>query len=155
MTYMLVLTTHSWLRWIVLGLGVAYLVLSFTGMRGGGVWTPRHGGIGKGFLHALNLQFLLGVLLLFWLSPVAGQALSDLGAAMKDPLLRFFAVEHTATMFIAVSVAHVGMARVRKAADDASRLRSAFRFQLAWLGLTFLAIPWPWLDVARPLFRGF
>lgn len=154
MMYPIVLASHAWLRWIVLALGIALMVLAFRGMRAGGPWDARIEGIGKGFIHALNLQFVLGLLLLFWLSPIATLALSNMGAAMKDPQLRFFSVEHTATMLIAVAVAHIGAARARRAPDDVSRLRTRFRFQLAWLVLTFLAIPWPWLDVARPLFRG-
>lgn len=152
MAYALVLIVHSWLRWVVLLLGLLLCVRSFAGARAGATWQPGHERLCKGFLHTLNLQFVLGVLLLFVLSPITGAAFADMGAAMKQPVLRFFAVEHTVTMFLAIGVAHVGRARARRA-EGSARLRTTFRFQLAWLLLTFLAIPWPWLDVGRPLFR--
>jgi hypothetical protein len=66
--------------------------------------------------------------------------------------LRFFGVEHIATMLIAVAVAHVGRVRSKRK-QGAARYRSTLVFQSIWLLLTLAAIPWPGLDIARPLFR--
>ena len=40
---------------------------------------------------------------------------------MKDPALRFWAVEHTATMFAAIALAHVGRVLARKATTPAAK----------------------------------
>jgi hypothetical protein len=74
--------------------------------------------------------------------------LADLGAAMAVKELRFFSVEHITGMIIAMTFAHVGAARVRKAPTDSAKLRQA----ALWHTLAALAIlgsiPW-W----RPLLR--
>ena len=52
-----------------------------------------------------------------------------MGAAMKDPLLRFFAVEHVTLMLIGVALlVHVGRVRARKALTDQARHRAAAIF---------------------------
>jgi hypothetical protein len=71
---------------------------------------------------------------------------------MKDAQLRFFSVEHFATMLIAVAVAHVGRVRSKRR-EGRLRYRSTVITQTLWLVLTLIAIPWPGLDVARPIFR--
>jgi len=149
--YSVVLFTHSWLRYLVLGFGIALLALAARGLRGG-TWTEKQERIHVLFTAILDVQFLLGLLLYFKLSPVAQAALANMGAAMKEPTLRFFGVEHIATMLIAVIVAHIGRARSKRKQGKA-RFKSVLITQIVWLLLTLAAIPWPGLDVGRPLFR--
>jgi hypothetical protein len=77
-------------------------------------------------------------------------ALGDMGAAMKVKELRFFTVEHTTFMLIAIVLAHIGSIRAKRAATDALK----YRRMLVWYAASFLVllvgIPW----VLRPLFRG-
>jgi hypothetical protein len=150
--YIAVLFIHSWLRWVVLALGLAVLLAAFGGMRTGSAWAPKHERLQKAFLAVLDTQFLLGLLLWFFLSPITAAARANMAAAMKDGQLRYFGVEHLLTMLIAVAVAHVGRVRARRR-EGRMRYRSTVITQVLWLVLTLLAIPWPGLDVARPLFR--
>ncbi|PYQ96152.1 MAG: hypothetical protein DMF97_15805, partial [Acidobacteria bacterium] len=65
-------------------------------------------------------------------SPNMRPILMNFGAAMKDPGLRFWAVEHTTTMFAAIALAHVGRVLARKAATaDAKRTRLIVCFGVA------------------------
>jgi uncharacterized membrane protein YozB (DUF420 family) len=150
--YGFVLITHSWLRYVVLALGVLLIALALNEMRSRASWSARNTRVHKAFLSALDTQFLLGVLLYLWLSPLTSAAFADFGAAMKNAQLRFFGLEHAVTMFLAVAVAHVGKVRAYKR-PEAERARTVLVFQLIWLALTCAAIPWPVLDVGRPLFR--
>lgn len=150
--YPAVLLTHSWLRYIVLAFGLWLLVAAVRGVRSGGTWANGDERAQKWFLAALDTQFLLGLLLYFFLSPISEAAMGDLGAAMKDPHLRFFGVEHIATMILAVATAHIGRVRARKKTGTA-RYRTTMWTQLLWLLLTCAAIPWPFLDIGRPLLR--
>jgi len=150
--YLWVLLIHSWLRWIVLALGVWLLVVAARGRNGDAQWGSSQERLHVRFLAALDTQLLLGLSLYFFLSPLTSAAMHDYGAAMKNPPLRFFGVEHAVTMLIAIAVAHIGRTRSKKKSGSA-RYRSAFVFQLIWLVLTSLAIPWPMLDIGRPLFR--
>lgn len=150
--YAFALIAHSWLRYAVLALGVALIVVAASGVIARASWSPRDARFQKAFLAALDTQFLLGALLYLWLSPISHAAFADFGAAMKNAQLRFFGLEHVATMFIAVAVAHIGKVRAQKK-PEAQRARTVLVFQLIWLALTCAAIPWPVLDVGRPLFR--
>jgi hypothetical protein len=76
------------------------------------------------------------------------------GDAMKDPALRFWAVEHTASMFAAIALAHVGRVLARKATTPAAkRTRLLVCFGLATL-LIIIGMPWPGRPGGRALFRG-
>jgi hypothetical protein len=150
--YTFVLLSHSWLRYAVLALGLIVLALAARGVSVRASWSPRDERLYKAFIGSLDLQFTLGLLLYLWLSPISTAAFADFGAAMKNPHLRFFGLEHALTMFIAVSVAHIGAVRSRRK-DGPARQRTVLIFQAFWLLLTLAAIPWPMLDVGRPLFR--
>ncbi len=150
--YVFTLLTHSWLRYLVLFFGVFLLVTSFVAMRRGRSWAAVDERAHVRFLAVLDVQTLLGLLLYFVLSPFTAATFADLGAAMKNPALRFFGVEHILTMLLAVVVAHVGRVRSKKR-EGGARHRTTFVTQCAWLLLTLSAIPWPGLDIGRPLFR--
>jgi hypothetical protein len=151
--YVAVLLIHSWLRYLVLAFGLWLLIASVRGLRAGGPWSARDERVHTRFLAILDTQFLLGLLLYFWLSPITSAAFSDMAAAMKDPQLRFFGVEHITAMLVAVAIAHIGRVRARRKQSRA-RYRTTLIAQSLWLLLTLAGIPWPGLDVGRPLFRG-
>jgi hypothetical protein len=150
--YLAVLFIHSWLRWLVLAFGLGLLLTSIGGVRTRAEWAPKHERLHTAFILVLDLQLLLGLLLYFVLSPITAMAMHNFGAAMKDAQLRFFGVEHIFTMLLAVVVAHIGRVRSKRKTDGA-RHRSVLITQAVWLVLTLAAIPWPGLDIARPLFR--
>ena len=150
--YVVVLFIHSWLRYVVLALGLALVLAAFGGLRTKISWAPNHERLHKVFLGVLDSQLLLGLTLWFFLSPITAAARANMGLAMKDAQLRFFGVEHLVTMLIAVAVAHVGRVRSKRR-EGRLRYRSVLITQIVWLVLTLIAIPWPGLDIARPLFR--
>lgn len=152
MLYVVVLFIHSWLRYVVLGLGLWVLAIGARGRGANAAWTKPHDRAHVFFLAALDTQLVLGLLLYFVLSPITAAAFADFGAAMKDPPLRYFGVEHIATMLLAIIVAHVGRIRAKRK-EGSARYRTTFITQLVWLLLTLAAIPWPGLDIGRPLFR--
>jgi hypothetical protein len=146
--YPLLLVLHSWIRWIVLLAGIAAILVAISGWSGtkpAGTNLRRWSVI---FVAAMDLNFLLGLLLYFGASPITRAALRDFGAAMKQTEPRFFAVEHTTLMFLAVVCAHVGGALARKGRTDMRKYRgAAIAFTLSVL-LMLGGIPW-----FRPLFR--
>jgi heme A synthase len=143
--YTLVLAIHSWLRWVALIAGVLATYSVATNKS-----ASRSGLV---LLIALDVQLLLGLLLYFVLSPFTADAMRDFGAAMRNPGLRFFAVEHVTLMLAAVALVHAGRVMARKATSpDTARVRLLMCFGLATLRM-FLAIPWPGMASGRPLFR--
>jgi hypothetical protein len=150
--YTLVLLIHSWLRYVALVAGFAATLTPLADRSG----TAREGRAdtwGLVLTIVLDLQMLLGLLLYLVLSPFTAEAMRDFGAAMKNPALRFFAVEHVTLMFAAVILAHLGRVLARKAKTaDARRMRMLICSGLATLAM-LLAIPWPGMASGRPLFR--
>jgi hypothetical protein len=78
---------------------------------------------------------------------------ADFGAAMRDPVARFWAVEHMASMMFAVVIVHVGRVLARKAATPAAkRTRLLVCFGVAMVAI-LARTPWPGMPGGRPLFR--
>ena len=150
--YAHVLAVHSWLRWLAL---VAAVGTTFAALRGQvGTSNSVADRWGMFTVTALDLQMLLGLILYLALSPNMAPILANFGAAMKDPALRFWAVEHISTMMGAVILAHAGRVLARKAKSaDAKRTRLLACFGLATV-LILLGMPWPGRPGGRPLFRG-
>lgn len=147
--YTIVLIVHSWLRWaaLVAGVGATFAALVD---RGDGSRAERWG---LALMMAVDLQMLIGLVLYLVLSPFTAEAMRDFGAAMKNPGLRFFAVEHVTMMFGAVILVHVGRVLARRAATPgAKRTRMFVCFGLATI-LMIVGIPWPGMPSGRPLFR--
>jgi len=116
--YELALSLHSVLRWLVILFGVLVFLQGLIGTLTGGELGPMGKRLGLFFLICLDLQVLLGIALHVFLSPVTRRAMDDMGAAMKDPELRFWAVEHGAVMLIALLAVHVGRILGRRARSD-------------------------------------
>lgn len=148
--YSIILILHSWLRWVVLVAGFAALFAALGKDSDRQRAADRWGLI---FVSALDLQVLLGLLLYGMFSPFTAQAMRDFGAAMRDTVLRYWAVEHLTMMLAAVILVHVGRVLARKAADpEKKRKRILIFFGIALL-LILGGIPWPFMANARPLFR--
>ena len=144
------LILHSLLRWVVLLTGIGAAARGFMGGKGK-PWTTADSRAGLLFITVLDLQFLLGLLLYVFLSPTVHTAFLNFGAAMKDPVLRFFAVEHVVGMVIAIALAHIGRARTKKATPDDRKFRAAAVFYTLALVVILLSIPWPGMPSGRPL----
>lgn len=147
--YSVILAIHNILRWVVLILGIAAAAHAYRGWLGRRAWSEADRKLGVFFSSALDTQLLFGLLLYFVYSPIVKGALADFGAAMGNPGLRFFAIEHTAMMVLAVIFAHLGSLLPKRTAEaQAKYKRAALFFTLALLSI-LAGIPW-----FRPLFPG-
>ena len=139
----LVLVLHSWVRWIAIITGVLATVTAFASPAG-----AQNNRWARFFTISLDVQFLLGIILLLTLN-----VFSNFGATMRDPIARFYTVEHETIMIIAIALAHVGRVRARKATSAAAaRTQSIIFFGLSTL-LLLVGTPWPGMRDNRPLFR--
>jgi hypothetical protein len=150
--YAIVLTLHSWIRWIALVAGIA-ATLRAIGDTSAPSESGRAGAWGLAFMMSLDVQMLLGLVLYLVVSPNMQAIRENFGAAMRDSTARFWAVEHLTMMLAAVVLVHVGRVLARKArTSQAKRVREVVCFGVATL-LMIVAIPWPGLRAGRPLFR--
>lgn len=145
-TYTIFLYIHSWLRWIILLLGLIAIIKAYAGWLGEKPYTKGDNGISAAFMGTLHLNLLVGLILYFFLSPYVQTAFNDFGAAMRQPEIRFWAVEHILMNIIAVVVAQVGRSKAKKAVDTIRKHKlTAIFYTIAFI-LLLSRIPWAEAD---------
>lgn len=112
---------HYYNRYLVLAALVIVLALSFSGWFGKRSYGKADNAAGGALLGFAHLQALVGLIQYFFTSPKVSSALLDMGAAMKDPLLRYFAVEHITAMLLAVVLIQVGRTMSKKKSSDEAK----------------------------------
>lgn len=123
---------HSGLRYVVLALLIAAVGIAYS------KWQLNDPNDSKIYTYALisvHIQLLLGIVL-YVMSPKV-----DFGM-MSDKLYRFFTVEHSLMMLIAIILITVGRVRSRKVPVD-SRHRTILFYYAMGLILILVSIPWP------------
>jgi hypothetical protein len=147
MIYSILLFLHSTLRWLIL----AFAILALVRSAGGGAYTKAHRASSSLFIASLHTNIIIGIVNYAVFSPSIKLALADVGAAMKLSALRFFLLEHPFMMLVAVVIATVGSARIKRGKDDAQKHRRTLVFYGIALALIIAAIPWPFYPAGRPL----
>jgi hypothetical protein len=149
--YTTVLMLHSWIRWIALIAVVGATLAAVRGKVAGTTSLADRWGLVA--VTTLDIQMLLGLILYFVVSPNMQEIRAHFGEAMKNPQLRFWAVEHLSAMFVALVLVHLGRVLARKAKTPAAkRTRLLVCFGIATVAM-FLGTPWPGMAAGRPLFR--
>ncbi|CAM3321315.1 MULTISPECIES: hypothetical protein [Aquirufa] len=140
--YAILLNVHSYLRWLVLILGILAIYRGFKGAQSGAPFTESDRKSGLFFLISVHTQLLIGLLLYFVFSPVTQAAFADFGAAMKDPAVRLIAVEHITVNILAAILVTVAYSKNKKAIADAQKHKNAWLLFGIALLLILSRIPW-------------
>ena len=150
--YPTVLAIHSWLRWAALLLGVSATLHAFR-HRHDAAGRPPDRRLDWWFMLALDVQVFFGVLLYFGFSPFTREAMTNVGMALHDPGLRFWAITHVATMAVALVAVRAGrVLAMTETPSPARRNGRCICFLIAVLAMV-AGVPWPGLANGRPLFR--
>jgi len=146
--YSVLLFLHSLIRWGVLLGGLYAITKSFLGLMRKSEFSAAENRSHIIFVIFCHTQLLLGILLYFT-SPVIHEAFADFGAAMKDPRLRLYAMEHGLINIIAIGLIQTGRIVSKKAEDAGTKHKRA----IIWFGIGLLLIlsriPWQY----SPMFR--
>jgi hypothetical protein len=129
-------------RWLVLIVIVLAVVFAFIGWLNKSDWNKKDNITGLILTIFMDVQFLIGIILYAFVSPLTKTAFSDFGAAMKNPGLRFYAVEHILLMVIALVLVHIGRSKSKKAVAPWKKHRAATIFYGIALVLILAGIPW-------------
>jgi len=151
--YALLRVAHSYWRWMVLATAVAVLVRTISGVYRHRDWTPGDERATRRFLGALDVQFLLGVVLYFGFSPFWTATYYSFAETMTDQGARFFGIEHQTAMLAAMAIAHTGWSRAKRTPSGPGRHRIMRTTLLMFFAIVLWAIPWPWRPYGRPFFR--
>ena len=150
----ILLVLHNLIRWLILIFAFWTVIAAISGLA-----TKREYKISDGrsnffFMLGMDIQLLIGLILYFtsgWF-----ESLKHMGESMKDPMLRFFTIEHSLLMIIAWILVHAGRTSVKKALTAQAKFKKTLLFFGIALLLILIAIPWPFREmIARPWFRWF
>lgn len=133
---------HSGLRYVVLGLLIAALFISYAN------WQRNDPNDNKIYTYALisvHIQLLLG-LVLYVISPLVDFS------QMGDKIYRFYSVEHITMMIIAIGLITFGRVRSRKVAEGGLRHRTILFYYGLGFVIIMAAIPWPFRNLVAGWF---
>ena len=149
--YDIILWSHSWIRWVLLIICLIVTVRSFYGWSKKSEYLRVDNLLGVILLGLFHLQLILGLALYFVFSPITGTFLSNIEAGMKDPVQRFWGMEHILLMIFAVVIAHLGRLKTKNTSSSTLKFKAQTLYNL----IAFLVIVSriPWGDTSR-LFRG-
>jgi hypothetical protein len=147
-----VLAMHNLFRWVVLVTAVVVLGRAAV-VRRGHPWTETDTRWLRAFAGAFDVQLLLGLFMYFGTSALGLRMLQHADIAMKNSMLRFFAVEHIVGMVAAAAVFHIGKPRLRRMGEDPARQTKTAVLVAITLAIVFASIPWPFFPYGRPLIR--
>jgi len=143
---------HNLMRWVVLIFALRTIIRSLGGIGTKKVFTAGDKRVGLFYMISCDIQLLLGLGLYIiqkWYQVLVS------GGAMKNPTLRFFAVEHIVGMLIALVLVHIGYAATKKNIPDAVKFRRLFWYSLLSFIIILAMIPWPFREaVSRSWFPG-
>ena len=138
--YALLVHIHSILRWLVLAAIILSLFIAYQGKK------RREYNAGIGYhrfaLIMVHLQFIAGIVLYF-ISPKVIMA----ATSFKDPVLRFFFVEHLIIMLAAVVVITIGFVKYKKTSDYRKKLKRIIVYYTIGLIIILIGIPWPFRNL--------
>jgi len=146
---------HNLLRWIILLLLIINLVRHFAAINQPFGVTDKK--LGLWLMISAHTQLVIG-LVLWFAGPWGFQNLKNngMGEVMQNSTARFFAVEHTITMIIAIALITFARGIFRKNLTDGKKHRRCILLYALALLLVMAMIPWPGMDeIGRSLVPKF
>ncbi len=131
--YPALLHSHSGLRWILLLLLILTIITALNKSGNKTPWTAKDKKMSLFTLIATHLQAVLGFGLYF-MSPKVDFSSNT----MSNPTFRFFTMEHTVMMLIAIILITMGNRHSKN-----GNAKKVFWFYLIALIIILAAIPWP------------
>jgi hypothetical protein len=117
-------TIHSYNRYLLLAVLLFVVIKSLLGWLGKKPYEAADRAAGGALVGLAHLQLLVGLIQYFFTSAYTRAAFADMGAAMKDANLRYFAVEHITTMMIAVVLIQLGRTLSKRRTGDTAKHRT-------------------------------
>ena len=152
--YQGLLHLHNFGRWIVLSLLLIAIFKSLIGMAGNKSFNSADNKTGLFLMISAHIMLLIG--LYQWFAGPGLGSIQNMGmkAAMQNSVARFWAVEHPVGMIIGIILITMGRASTKKKITDKAKHKRSFWFYFIALLIIVASVPWPFREVARPLFPG-
>jgi hypothetical protein len=153
--YLTLITLHSLIRWLVLASLLLAIYRSYRGWLGRKGYMKWDNTLRVATVTLAHVQMVIGVWLYFT-SPLIKTFINNYSATKGIRDIRFFGMEHTLMMVLAVTFITIGASKARRIPLAGQKFKvMAIWFTIA-LVIIFVSIPWPFSPMAaRPWFRGF
>lgn len=153
--YGFVLALHSLFRWLVLLSLLFAIYRAWHGWRTGRKFTPFDNKVRVTTATIAHLQLVFGIWL-YCISPLITLFLQHFKETMHQRQIRFFGMEHSTMMLLAIVVLTIGSAKAKRKPGDKAKFKTmAIWFTIALL-IILSSIPWAFSPmVSRPWFRWF
>jgi heme A synthase len=138
---------HSLLRWVALVLIVVAVIKFFSSAASNKSFTSGDKKLGLFTLITFHLQLVIGLLLYFmnnWY-----ENFNDMATAMSNDVLRFYTVEHTLGMIIAIAFVTIGYSSAKRTRVDSKKFKKMAWWFLIALIIVLVSIPWPFREIAE------
>lgn len=153
--YDILLGLHNLLRWVILLLLIINLIRHFTALNK--PFDNADKKLGLWLMITAHTTLIIG--LYQWFAGALGFENiknNGMGTVMSNGAYRFFAVEHTVGMLIAIALITVAKGVFRKEISDKKKHTRCITLYILALVFILAFIPWPGMDsIGRPLFRNF
>ena len=136
---------HSGLRWVALVLLLAAVVTAISKWQSRSGYTDGNRKLYLFTLISVHTQLILGLILLV-ISPKVDFS------KLSEKLYRFYSIEHTVGMLLAIALITVGYSRSKRASDATTKQRLVGIFYGVGLLLILASIPWPFRIVGAGWF---
>jgi hypothetical protein len=153
--YSIIIALHSLIRWFVLASLLFAIFRAYRGWFAKKSFTRFDNSIRHWTATIAHIQLVLG-LWLYFISPIIDYFLHHYKDAVHQKGIRFFGMEHSVMMIIAIIVITIGSAKAKRRQTDKEKFKTmAIWFSFALL-IILISIPWPFSPfVSRPYFRPF
>jgi uncharacterized membrane protein len=152
--YQGLLHLHNFGRWVVIILLLVAIIKSISGLAGNKAFTPGDKKIGLFLMISAHIMLLIGIYQWF-AGPGLGSIQSmGMSNAMRNNTARFWAVEHPVAMLLGIILITIGRGSAKKNISDRAKHRRSFWFYFISFIIIMASVPWPFREVARPLFPG-
>jgi len=153
--YPAILALHSLVRWLLLASLIFAVYRAWRGWLSGKTFSSADHAVRRWTIIFAHIQFLAGVYLYF-ISPLVTYFLTHFKEAVHQREIRFFGMEHSLMMMIAVIVLTIGAAKSKRQVSDTAK----FKVMAIWFSIALLiiltSIPWAFSPLThRPWFRSF
>ena len=153
--YTTVLAIHSLVRWLVLASLLFAIFCAFNGWSSKRSFSRVDNSVRHWTATMAHIQLIFG-LVLYFISPIVNYFLHNFNDAVHRREIRFFGMEHSLMMVIAIVVITIGSARAKRKLTDPEKFKTMALWFSAGLLIILSSVPWAFSPlISRPYFRPF
>jgi hypothetical protein len=153
--YSILLALHSFVRWFVLISLLFAIYRAYNGLFTKKIFSRLDNSVRHWTATFAHIQLVIGIWLYF-ISPIINYFLHNYKDAVHQRQIRFFGMEHSLMMIIAIVVITIGSAKAKRKQTDSEKFKTIAIWFTIGLLIILISIPWTFSPfVSRPYFRPF